>query len=733
MGIVYRAYDLKLKRDVAIKLLQGTLDAQARQQVLREAQAASALNHPGICTVFEVEDDGAQAFIVMEFIEGRQLDQIIPPGGLTPGVVLDYGVQMADALAHAHGRGVVHRDVKPPNVLVTRQGRLKILDFGLANRSPLTTFGMSTRSGASLGQADPLAGTLAYMAPEQLQGEAATTRSDVWSLGVVLYEMATGRRPFSGSTPFALSSVMLHGAPDALPGTVSAGLKRVVQRCLSADPSRRYQQAGEVHAALEAVPVPERTLRHGTARRPAPRARIKALAVLPLENLSGDSNDEHFADGMTDALITTLAQIRALRIISRTSTMRYKGARRPLPEIAQELHVDAVVEGTVVRAGGRVRINAQLIHAATDAHLWARQYETDLRDVLALQSEVARAIADEIQVQLSPQERARLAGSRPVDPVAYEAFLVGRHLWYRRSPDALGKAVEYLQQAVTMDPSYALAHAALADAYVSLGWDLFGLSPPSESYPRAKQAAQRALALDPDCAEAHAALGWSAAGYDWDWATAEQEMRRAIELKPQYGPVHIWYSHFLRAMGRCEESLAESRRAIACDPLGLVLNMHMGWHHLYSQQYDAAVAQCQKTLELDPTFIQARIFLGEAYLFLGRFGEAIAQMEEAVRLSGRAPSYLADLGHAYALAGRQADAVATVAELQTLSADRFVSPRGIADIYFGLGRLDEAFEWLDQAFVQRSGWLVHVRENPRYARVRSDPRYLDLVHRLNFP
>jgi tetratricopeptide (TPR) repeat protein len=436
---------------------------------------------------------------------------------------------------------------------------------------------------------------------------------------------------------------------------------------------------------------------------------------------------------MTDALITTLAQIRALRVISRTSVMRFKAARQPLPEIAKALNVDAIIEGTVLRSQGRVRIAAQLIHAASDTHLWAKQYESDLRDVLTLQSDVARAIADEIQVKLSPQERTRLARSRPVDPAAYEAFLKGRHLWYRRSPDALARGLEFLQQAITLDPSHALAHAGLADAYATVGWDLFGLSAPSESFPKARQAAQKALEIDPNCAEAHAALGWTAVGFDWDWATAEREFRHAIDLKPQYGPVHIWYSHFLRAMDRTEESLAEARRALECDPLGLVLNMHMGWHLHYSREHEKAVEQCQKTLELDPAFIPAQMFLGQALEQLGAFSDAIAAFERCVDLSRRHPPYLAELGHSFAIAGRRNDAENVLEELKELSSRRYVAARGIAEIHIGLGNVDDAFAWLEQAFQQRNGWLIHIRENPRYDRLRGDPRYVDLVRRMNFP
>ena len=732
MGAVYRAYDEKLQREVAIKLLHSEPDESSRERVLHEARTSSALNHPGICTVYEVEDHDDQSFIVMELIDGHPLSDLIPADGFPVAAVQQHGLQIAGALAHAHAKGIIHRDIKPANILVNRQGRIKVLDFGLAKHvgpqiSERTTESLESSPHGSM------AGTLAYMAPEQLRGERATARSDVWSLGVVLYELATGQRPYTGDTTFTLSSSILSGVLQPLPARVAPGMKKVVLRCLNSDPSERYQDGGQVHAALEALDVAERsTPVSRPSRRTSSQTRVHSLAVLPLENLS-PGDDDFFADGMTDALITTLAQIRALRVISRTSVMRFKAARQPLPEIAKALNVDAIIEGTVLRSQGRVRIAAQLIHAASDTHLWAKQYESDLRDVLALQSDVARAIADEIQVKLSPQERTRLARSRTVDPAAYEAFLKGRHFWYRRSPDALRRGLELLQQAITLDSSYALAHAGLAEAHASMGWDLFGLVAPSDAFPLAKQAAHRALELDPNCAEAHAALGNTAMGFDWDWVTAEREFHHAIDLKPQYGPAHIWYSHLLKAIDRTEESLAESKRALECDPLGLVLNMHMGWHLVYARQYEKAIEQCQKTLELDPTFILAHVFLGQAYEQAGAFADAIAAFEKAAELSRRHPTYLADLGHGFAIAGRRADALNVLAELHEVSSQRYVAARGIAEIHIGLGEVDEAFVWLERGFQQRNGWLIHMRDNPRYDPLRTDPRYLDLVRRMNFP
>jgi tetratricopeptide (TPR) repeat protein len=356
-----------------------------------------------------------------------------------------------------------------------------------------------------------------------------------------------------------------------------------------------------------------------------------------------------------------------------------------------------------------------------------------MRDILGVQSEVARAVAQEIKLKLTPQERARFSAARPVDPEAYEAFLKGRYYWYKRSPDALKKGLECLQQAVAKDPTYALSHAGLADAYASLGWDLFAAVAPAAAFPKAKLAAQKALALDPNCAEAHAQLGHVAGFYEWDWDTAETAFRRALHLKPQYGVAHIWYSHFLHAVGRTAEAFAESQRAVECDPMGLILNVHLGWNYLYDRSYERAIEQLQKTKELEPGFLLARLFLGEAYEQTGKLGEAIAEFETAVDLSERRPVYLSGLGHAYAAAGRKDRAVRIIEELQQLSSRDYVPSRGIAEIYIGLDEKQHAFAWLDKAVEQRNGWLFHVKSNPRYDSLRSDHRYAELVRRIGLP
>jgi TolB-like protein/DNA-binding winged helix-turn-helix (wHTH) protein/Flp pilus assembly protein TadD len=455
---------------------------------------------------------------------------------------------------------------------------------------------------------------------------------------------------------------------------------------------------------------------------------IKSLAVLPLENLSGDKEQEYFADGMTDELITDLAQIGALRVISRTSIIQYKGTKKSLPEIGRELNVDVVVEGTVTRAGNRVRITAQLIRATTDKHLWAEEYEGDLSDILKLQNEVARAITTEIQIKLTPQEDNRLASARPVNPESHEAYLKGRYYLEKWSTDGTKQAIGYFQQAVEKDPTSALAYAGLAECYMH--WSPL---PPKESHAKAKAAAMKAMELDETLGEAHASLGLIRLLDDWDLPGAEQEFKRAIELDPSSGEAHHEYSHYLMQMDRPEESHTESNRFLELDPLSPAPNLHLGWYYLFTKQYDAAIEQLQKTLKMDPNYVEAHSWLGQAYEQKQMYGEAVAELQKAVALSGRDPYYLALLGHAYALSGKKDQAQAIIAELKSKSSPASPTDIGLAIIYTGLGDRDNAFAWLEKAYQRRSGYLANFfRVNPMFDSLHSDARFTNLVRRIGF-
>jgi TolB-like protein/Tfp pilus assembly protein PilF len=461
---------------------------------------------------------------------------------------------------------------------------------------------------------------------------------------------------------------------------------------------------------------------------PEPPPRIESLAVLPLENLIGDPAQDFFVDGMTDALVTRLAQIGALRVTSRTSAMRYKGTPKPLPEVARELKVDAIVEGTVTRSGDRVRITAQLVHGPTDQHLWAKHYERDLTDILLLQAEVAQAIADEIQVKLTPQEQARLASGRLVKPKAYEAYLRGRFHWDKRTEEGMRKGLELFQQALAADPSYALSHAGVAESYNMLGF--WGVAAPHEVSPKTKSSARKALEIESSLAEAHAALGWALFAYDWDWAAGEREFRHAIDLNPGYTTAHQWYSHLLVYEGRVAEALAQVQRTLELDPLSLVMNSSGAVIYLLARQYDEAIEGSHTTLDLDPHFAPPYLWLGWALQKKGLHAEGLQALQQAVPLSGNGPRYLAGLGHGYAVAGRSSEALNMVAQLEQMAKQRYISAYDFAVIYAGLGEADKAFTWLEKAYEERSTWLALIKADSRFDAFHSDPRFQSLLKRL---
>jgi TolB-like protein/Flp pilus assembly protein TadD len=459
--------------------------------------------------------------------------------------------------------------------------------------------------------------------------------------------------------------------------------------------------------------------------------RIESLAVLPLENLSGDPKEEYFADGMTEELITNLGKVSALRVISRTSVMQYKQTKKALPTIAQELNVDAIVEGSVLRSGDRVRITAQLIQAKAERHLWAESYERDLRDIFALQSEVAQAITNEIKIKLTPQERTRLASARPVDPQSYEAYLKGRYFWDSRTEDGLKKAIVYFQQAIDRDPGSAQAYAGLADCYHMLtAWDLMA---PGEAYPRAKAAALKALEIDDTLAEAHTSLGITKFADDWDWAGAEKEHKRAIELNPGYATGHNFYAQYLIYMGRHDEAIAEIKRAQELDPLSPMINAIEAFVLFFARRYDEAIAQCRKTLELNAGFLPAHLYLGWAFEQKKLYNEAISEYQKAVALEEDSPALAAELARGYAAAGRRTEALKIVSDLRDLPQKRYVSPYRTAQVYIALGDADQAFVWLEKAREEREYYFIILKVDPRADPLRSDPRFQDLLRRMNFP
>ncbi len=774
MGEVYRARDTKLDRIVALKILPAEVaaDRERMRRFILEAKAASALNHPNVAHIYGIGVAEGVGFIAMEYLEGQSLAARIAGHPLDPAEVVELGIQMADALAEAHSRGITHRDIKPANVMLTPRGQVKLLDFGLAKLNRLggqeTDSKLDTLTRTARGVA---IGTLPYMSPEQALGRDVDHRSDLFSLGSVLYELATGRRPFSGMNASETLDLILHAQPRAISHSnrdVSGELERIVGKCLEKDRERRYQSARELLVDLENL---KRDLALGSAARtvsqekrrwlPMPRyslpisalvvlvaaalgflllnrtpsavsPEIRSLAVLPLVNLSGDPAQEYFADGMTEALISNLAQIRAFnRVISRTSVMRYKGSGKSLPEIAQELKVDAVIEGTVTRSGGRVRVTAKLIPAATDSPVWARDYERDLGDVLKLQSDVARAVADEIRIQVTPEERARLAAARHIDPQAHEAYLLGRyHL--RTNDDDLRRAIGHFEVAIRRAPDYAAAHAGLSHAWQQRG--VAGDKNLKEVMPLAREAALKAVALDDQLAEAHRALV-PVKSYDWDWAGAEQESTRALELDPNSAEGHQVYADLLMLLGRHAEAIREMERAAQLDPLSSYIQSRYGRVLYRARRYQEAVPHLQQAIQLDPNPGNSMPYwiLAELYGEAGRYDEAIANYKMAQSHGGRALSISVQIAGVHARIGKRNEARRMLEELKATSDPVSFSNLSVARAYVALGDKDQAFEVLLRLVEERNNLATTIKADPPFESLHSDPRWTALLWRMNLP
>lgn len=771
MGVVYRACDEHLDRDVAIKILPSGLlaDDAARLRFHKEAHALSKLNHPNIATVHDFDSCDGIEYLAEELVPGVSLDEKLSSGPLIEEDIVNLGTQLCEGLAAAHARGVLHRDIKPSNLRVTPEAHLKIIDFGLAKNVVITSLGADEQ--VTISGTQSTVGTLPYMSPEQMRNEEVDSRTDIWAAGCVLYEMATGRRPFLGQGTAVVNEILTQTPPppSRVNRKVTPGLESIIQKCLEKDRGHRYRSAHEIandlrrfqrgglRSALLTVRLKRLSrvqwaglcfsillvamlflafnvgnLRGRLTSKPG-TPRISSLAVLPVKNFSGDPGQEFLADGMTDELIAGLSQIKAVNVISRTSVMHYKGTTQTLPEIAKELNVDGIVEASLVRSGERVRLTAQLIDARQDRHLWASNYERKMTDVLMLQSDLVQAIAGEIKAQLTPEESERLSTARRVEPEVYDTTLKGKAiLEYATRESQIRHAIELFQRAVDRDPTYAPAWAGLGEAMWELAATGFEFVSPDQVRQKAISAAERALQLDPSSPEAHNTSAFIAFDGEWDIAKAQQQFERALELRPSYAAAHNLYGQMLS--GEPLQSFDEGRqhleRAREVDPLSPWNDLMLLAWWLYQGRPEQALEEGERALQRNPTLWVLRWQLGFAQLNLGRPDQAIPEFESALKLlyPDRPVSALAPLGLAYGLSGHRDDALRI---LQEMKQKPYVSPYDLAVVYSGLGQMDKAFQLLDTALEQRTPWLVYcTRYDPKSVALRRDSRWKTFIQRL---
>jgi len=730
MGVVYRAHDDRLDRDVAIKVLPANVlaDETARKRFRREALALSKLSHPNIGIIFDFNSELGVDYLVMEYIVGTTLAHRLAAGPLPEKDLLGLGIQIASALEEAHECRVIHGDLKPSNIMVTPKGLAKVVDFGLAKLLP---FDSDPDATASLTE-NEFAGTYPYASPEQLRGETLDARSDIYSLGIVLYEMATGQRPFRDPMTSRLIDAILHSPPtkpSSLNPAVSPGLNNLILKTLDKDADRRYQSPRELHVDLQRLLTPSSaTSAVAPVRKHRGSRSLTSIAVLPLVNTSGDSETEYVSDGMTENIINSLSQLPKLRVMARSTVFRYKGSGMDPITVGRELNVAAVLAGRLVQRGDCLNISTELVDVTDGAQIWGEQYNRKLGDIFSFLGEIATEISSRLCLKLTGTERRRLAKPLTENREAYRAYLRGRYMASKYSEEGMKKAIESFRQAIEIDPAFALAYAGLAMTYWNVSAVQFA---PTEVMPKAREAARKALEIDPQLAESHAAAALVKMAYEWDRAEAEREFHRATQLNPSYATMYQWHGWHLAIMGRLEESIAELKRAQDLDPLSEI-NTYIGLSHYWARQYDQAAEQFQKAFELYPDFWLPHLYLGWTHLQQNNMSRAHEELGKALRLED-SPWTVASLAHASAISGDLARAIQLLDDLQQRATRQFVAPYFVARVFTGLNKKDQAFTWLEKAYDARDECLTWLKVDPTMDSLRSDPRFPDILRRVGLP
>jgi serine/threonine protein kinase/Tfp pilus assembly protein PilF len=720
MGVVYKAEDTKLKRTVALKFLPKELmrDSEAKERFVQEAQAAAALDHPNICTVYEINELEGQTFISMAYLEGQSLKERIKSGPIELEETLDIAIHAAEGLKEAHEKGIIHRDIKPANIILTPKGLVKIMDFGLAK----LTWGIDLTKTATI------MGTVAYMSPEQATGGEIDCRTDIWSLGCVLYEMIAGQRPFKGTHDQAAIYSILNEDPEPIASMrkdLPVGFEMILFACLQKDPRNRYRDMDTLLSDLRSIDLEDKTQVLTSVRA---LDEPPSIAVLPFVNMSADPENEFFSDGLSESLINSLTKIKDFKVVARTSAFSFKGKDIDIREIGKQLDVNKILEGSVQKAGNRLRITAQLINVADGYHLWSESFDRNMADVFTIQDEISLAIVDNLKLNLLKGEKTRLIKRHTNDPEAYSYYLKGRYFYNKRTEEDMKRSIEYFERALEIDPKFALPYAGLADTYATLG--LYHWWQYKEVLSKAKKFALKGLEIDDSVGETHAAYANYIAWFEYSWSEAEKEYKKAIELSPSDVEARHMYAHLLELQARFDEAVAEMRRALELEPLQINLNHCMGNILFFSGDCDGAIDMFQKTAEMDPSFPLQYFWLGRVYIHLGELDKAIETFERGTEFPTVNAIVSGGLGLAYALAGRVEDAHKILDQLEKLSKEKYVEPYSFAYIYMGLGDADKTFTYLEKGIEIGDMYMLYLPIDPIFKELHDDSRFDGLLKKL---